>query len=625
MIKLAGLVTLKPITEAETFTATNKKSGKTVVFKSKDARDSAVKSGSHEMRKDDKNGGVKDPTKKDTPKVNIFDKPKKDKEQPKSQTSNSFSDDDIEDALEDSVQFDDFLDSNKDKVSKEDFLTLKSLKGAIQALEGDIVDAEMDDDEEQVDEYEQELEGEISKVKDILDKYKTTSSKKDTSQKSNTSNDDVKNFLSNKGEHDSIDFRKFGNSMKNQFTPKQEKEYNNLLNALGKANYDENESDIKNAKDKLYDFITGIEEPQNKTKSTEKGTSGPSATLKNSIKKTVTKGRKGNLSPSDLKDFGTEIADDLTPEQKAEYDKLVNNLFQANRAYNNAPDDEAYFKASNAYDKAYDTIYDYLDSIIKPKENTTIKLKDLLPVKEAPEDRYVSIGFGKYKEKGKEDDENAPTFEKDGNKFVPISTHKAAAKDSDDTKDDKPKVNIFNKDKEEPKSEPKDSSGGRAGNPQVNKAVRKKAEQIGLTPSKLGREEYELRMVQAAHEALTDSNFHSEARKLIAIIEDNPELAKNPADDPNKPDLGEPGYEEWQKGTAWGSKYGDSSEGTDELGQAAASEAGWAGKDALDGIAFELKMRGFKDLAAKIQSVFDDEKNESSMRLTKMEYKRREQ
>ena len=242
-------------------------------------------------------------------------------------------------------------------------------------------------------------------------------------------------------------------------------------------------------------------------------------------------------------------------------------------------------------------------------------LVDLKPITEAPEDRYVSIGFGKFKEKGKEDDENAPTFEKDGNKFVPISTHKSASKE--EPKKDTPKVNIFNKDKEEPKkdepkSEPKDSSGGRAGNPQVNKAVRKKAEKIGLTPQKLGREEYELRMVQAAHEALTDSNFHSEARKLIAIIEDNPELAKNPNDDPNKPDLGEPGYEEWQKGTAWGSKYGDSSEGTDELGQAAASEAGWAGKDALDGIAFELKMRGFKDLAVKIQSVFDDEKNEST-------------
>ena len=162
----------------------------------------------------------------------------------------------------------------------------------------------------------------------------------------------------------------------------------------------------------------------------------------------------------------------------------------------------------------------------------------------------------------------------------------------------------------------KDSSGGRAGNPKVNKATKKKAEELGITPENLGREEYELKMVQAAHEALTDSNFHSEARKLIAIMEDNPELAKNPSLDPNKPGLGEPGYEDWVKTTAWGSKYGDSSDETDELGRAASNEAGWDGKDALDGIAFELKMRGFKDLALKIQSVFDNEKNEGRIKLT---------
>jgi hypothetical protein len=162
----------------------------------------------------------------------------------------------------------------------------------------------------------------------------------------------------------------------------------------------------------------------------------------------------------------------------------------------------------------------------------------------------------------------------------------------------------------------KDSSGGRAGNPKVNKATRQKAKELGITPENLGKEEYELKMVQAAHEALTDSNFHSEARKLIAIMEDNPELAKNPSLDPNKPGLGEPGYDDWVKTTAWGSKYGDSSDETDELGRAASNEAGWDGKDALDGIAFELKMRGFKDLASKIQSVFGDEKNEGRIKLT---------
>ena len=43
--------------------------------------------GTHEKRKGDKDGGVKDPSKKDTPKVNIF---KKDKEEPKSQSKGTF-------------------------------------------------------------------------------------------------------------------------------------------------------------------------------------------------------------------------------------------------------------------------------------------------------------------------------------------------------------------------------------------------------------------------------------------------------------------------------------------------------------------------------------------------------
>ena len=33
-------------------------------------------------------------------------------------------------------------------------------------------------------------------------------------------------------------------------------------------------------------------------------------------------------------------------------------------------------------------------------------------VREAADDKYVHIGYGKYKEKGKEKDSNAPTFKK---------------------------------------------------------------------------------------------------------------------------------------------------------------------------------------------------------------------
>ena len=75
MIKLGGLIDLRPITEADVFTATSKETGTTSVFKTKDARDAAVKAGTHEKRKDDKDGAQKDPT--DKPKVNIFDNQKK--------------------------------------------------------------------------------------------------------------------------------------------------------------------------------------------------------------------------------------------------------------------------------------------------------------------------------------------------------------------------------------------------------------------------------------------------------------------------------------------------------------------------------------------------------------------
>ena len=47
MIKLTDL-----LKEEETFTATSKKSGETAVFKTKDARDAAVKAGTHSKIKD---------------------------------------------------------------------------------------------------------------------------------------------------------------------------------------------------------------------------------------------------------------------------------------------------------------------------------------------------------------------------------------------------------------------------------------------------------------------------------------------------------------------------------------------------------------------------------------------
>ncbi len=373
-------------------------------------------------------------------------------------------------------------------------------------------------------------------------------------------------------------------------------------------------------------------------------------------------------------------------------------------------------------------------------------------ITEAEDDKYVSIGFGRYKEKGKEDDENSPTFKKDDSgKYVSTSDKAAKGGDSSAGKKDTPKVNIFDKPKSsddkiktikkispkadtdalkklakvgEPKSsEPsskeltkksvdvslakgadtfnnflddneskfskkdlkdlkkqtgsiknleseladaerkgdkekildlesdisfaksniknqiydmadeyakdpkkddgpqKDSTGGRAGNVEVNKSVRLKTKRMGITPKNLGKEEYERRMSQAAVEALTDANFHSEARALIAVLEDNPDFAKDPRQDPNMPDIMSPEYDKWRKSSVYGSEYYDSSPGTDEIGQHASQEAGWDGRDALDAIAFDLKLNGSKKLALKMQSVIDDT-NESTMRLTKMEIRK---
>jgi len=223
---------------------------------------------------------------------------------------------------------------------------------------------------------------------------------------------------------------------------------------------------------------------------------------------------------------------------------------------------------------------------------------------------------------------------------IEAGTHEKRKDDKDGAQKDpteKPKVNIFDKpkkdkaakggdssagekDKDEPKKDDgpqKDSTGGRAGNVEVNKSVRLKAKRMGVTSKNLGKEEYERRMSQAAVEALTDSNFHSEARKLIAMLEDNPDFAKDPRKDPNMPDIMSPEYDKWRKSSVYGSEFYDSSPGTDEIGQFASQEASFDGRDALDAIAFDMKLNGSKQLAVKMQAILDD-MDESTMRLNKM-------
>jgi len=173
------------------------------------------------------------------------------------------------------------------------------------------------------------------------------------------------------------------------------------------------------------------------------------------------------------------------------------------------------------------------------------------------------------------------------------------------------KTALFGGDKEEPKKdEPKSepSQPKRQGNPDVNKATLSKAKKLGITPQKLGKEEYQKKMAQAAIEALTDSNYHTEARELVAKLEGKPEMAERPV----YPSMKDPKFKEKVAAirTKYASEYTDNVDGdARDLGISASQEAGWGGVDAADSIAFTLRMNGFHKLADTIQSVVQESYN----------------
>jgi len=158
---------------------------------------------------------------------------------------------------------------------------------------------------------------------------------------------------------------------------------------------------------------------------------------------------------------------------------------------------------------------------------------------------------------------------------------------------------------DEPKSEP--SQPKREGDPEVNKATLSKAKKLGITPQKLGKEEYQKKMAQAAVAALTDANYHTEARELIAKLEGKPEWAEDPRK--SQPDIDSPEYDKWAKSSVYSSEYYDAEGEVEELGIGAANDASWDGEKAADSIAYTLRQNGFDELADKIQSVIKENKS----------------
>jgi hypothetical protein len=323
-------------------------------------------------------------------------------------------------------------------------------------------------------------------------------------------------------------------------------------------------------------------------------------------------------------------------------------------------------------------------------------------VNEAEDDRYTHIGYGKYKEKGKEDDKSAPTFTKtDSGKYIPTKGGEDKPQDTkggvnifdkdydggneepkqDEPNQDTPKDNPFGVDRlvynkrtktvgivrmaddgygevktdadgnvsvdelepfnpmkyphqndakvapstskeidsrglfqpfaqngpiiREPKSEP--SQPKREGDPQVNKETLSNAKKLGITPQKLGKEEYQKKMAQAAVAALTDANYHTEARELIAKLEGKPEWAEDPRK--SAPSIDSPEYDDWAKSSVYSSEYYDAEGEVEELGIEAANSARWDGEKAADSIAFTLRQNGFDELADSIQSVIKENKS----------------
>ena len=159
--------------------------------------------------------------------------------------------------------------------------------------------------------------------------------------------------------------------------------------------------------------------------------------------------------------------------------------------------------------------------------------------------------------------------------------------------------------------EPAQPKQQRKGNPQVNKAAKSAAEEAGITPQKLGGE-YKDTMYKAAIEALTDSNYHDEARALVAAIEGKPEWAKRV----EYPSMDDPQYDKKMKALKTtgvdSSEYWDYDDNTGRFARKVSNEAGWDGAAAVDGIAFTLRMNGFHKEADMIQSVI----KESVTRLT---------
>ncbi len=171
---------------------------------------------------------------------------------------------------------------------------------------------------------------------------------------------------------------------------------------------------------------------------------------------------------------------------------------------------------------------------------------------------------------------------------------------------------------EEPKKSEAPKVKERPADKRVVKTVEKVSDKFGLDAKKLGKEEYEKRMLALVHDTLEDANYHGQNRAIFASLLGNPKLAERP-DYRKAPEFGTPEYEEWtDKNTIYGKGFKSMTSEFDGVRDAAvgiSQSTGWDGTKALDGILDKMRKDGSKELADKIQVAFDKSMNETKSSL----------
>ncbi len=119
----------------------------------------------------------------------------------------------------------------------------------------------------------------------------------------------------------------------------------------------------------------------------------------------------------------------------------------------------------------------------------------------------------------------------------------------------------------------------------------------------MGEDDYKVAMGRAVYSALTNSNFHTEARELIAKLEGKPELAEKP----DYPSFSDPDFDKKMSDIRkkYGSTYSERDDYSSALGRETSDAAKWDGVKSVGTLTKQLRDNGMSDFADKIESIFD--------------------